>query len=161
MLTFPQARIVAIGEAMVEMAPVGEGLYRRGYAGDTFNTVWHMAQLLGDAARSGFVTRVGRDGLSDAFVAEMAADGLDVSGVTRDPERGMGLYLIELDGVERSFHYWRHARRRDGWPTIRPPWPRPCAGRPDPPVRDHPSRLLKNSRISVLCCDSLACCKMG
>ena len=89
------------------MAPVGEGLYRRGYAGDTFNTVWHMAQLLGDAARAGFVTRVGRDGLSDAFVAEMAADGLDVSGVTRDPERSMGLYLIELDGVERSFHYWR------------------------------------------------------
>ena len=67
MLTFPAGRIVAIGEAMVEMAPVGEGLYRRGYAGDTFNTVWHMAQLLGDAARSGFVTRVGRDGLSDSF----------------------------------------------------------------------------------------------
>ena len=38
MLTFPAGRIVAIGEAMVEMAPVGEGLYRRGYAGDTFNT---------------------------------------------------------------------------------------------------------------------------
>ena len=39
----------------------------------------------------------------------MAADGLDVSGVTRDPERSMGLYLIELDGVERSFHYWRQS----------------------------------------------------
>ena len=109
MLTFPAGRIVAIGEAMVEMAPVGEGLYRRGYAGDTFNTVWHMAQLLGNAARSGFFTRVGRDGLSDSFVAEMAADGLDVSGVTRDPERGMGLYLVKLDGVERSFHYWRNS----------------------------------------------------
>ena len=45
------------------MAPVGKGPYRRGYAGDTFNTIWHMAQLLGDAARSGFVTCVGRDGL--------------------------------------------------------------------------------------------------
>ncbi len=114
MLTFPAGRIVAIGEAMVEMAPVGEGLYRRGYAGDTFNTVWHMAQLLGDATRSGFFTRVGRDGLSDSFVAEMAADGLDVSGVTRDPERGMGLYLVELDGVERSFHYWRHCSAARG-----------------------------------------------
>ena len=107
MLTIPARRVVAIGEAMVEMAPVGGSLYRRGYAGDTFNTVWHMAQLLGDTARAGFVTRVGRDGLSDAFVDEMAADGLDVSGVIRDPERSMGLYLIELDGVERSFHYWR------------------------------------------------------
>jgi 2-dehydro-3-deoxygluconokinase len=92
---------------MIEMAPVDGGLYRRGYAGDTFNTAWHMGQLLGDAARVAFVTSVGRDPLSDAFVAEMEADGLDVSGVVRDPERNMGLYLIELDGVERSFHYWR------------------------------------------------------
>lgn len=109
MLTFPTRRVLAIGEAMLEMAPVGEGLYRRGYAGDTFNTIWHMAQLLGDDARAGFVTRIGRDTLSDGFAAEMSADGLDISGVARDDERGMGLYLIELDGFERSFHYWRQA----------------------------------------------------
>ena len=42
-----QGGVRAIGEAMVEMAPVGEGLYRRGFAGDTFNTAWHMAQWLG------------------------------------------------------------------------------------------------------------------
>lgn len=109
MATFPNRRAVAIGEAMVELAPVEGGLYRRAYAGDTFNTIWHMAQLLGPAGTTGFVTRVGRDGLSEAFVAEMASDGLDVSRVARDPERGMGLYLIELDGAERSFHYWRSA----------------------------------------------------
>ncbi len=97
----------AIGEAMVEMAPVGDGLYRRGFAGDTFNTAWHMARWLGPAARVGMITRVGRDALSDAFLAEMAADGMEVSGVARDPLRGMGLYMIELDGVERRFHYWR------------------------------------------------------
>ena len=97
----------AIGEAMVEMAPVGGGLYRRGFAGDTFNTAWHMAQWLGDRAEVGMITRVGQDALSDAFVAGMAADGLTLGGVSRDPSRPMGLYMIELDGVERSFHYWR------------------------------------------------------
>lgn len=107
MLTFRFPHVVAIGEAMVELAPLGGDLYRRGIAGDTFNTAWHMARLLGDAARVGFLTRVGRDRLSDAFVAELAGDGLDASGITRDPERSMGLYMIELDGVERSFHYWR------------------------------------------------------
>lgn len=107
MLTVTKPRVVAIGEAMLELAPVGGDLYRRGFAGDTFNTVWHMAPLLGPRATAGFVTRVGADSLSDAFVAEMIADGLDVSGVARDPARGMGLYLIELDGAERSFHYWR------------------------------------------------------
>ncbi|NBZ89364.1 sugar kinase [Stagnihabitans tardus] len=100
-------KLCAIGEAMIELAPVEGGLYARGFAGDTFNTAWHMAQVLGPRARVGMVTRLGRDALSDAFAAEMVADGLDVSGVSRDDHRRMGLYLIELDGVERSFHYWR------------------------------------------------------
>ena len=107
MLTFALRRVVSIGEAMIEMAPVGDGLYRRGFAGDTFNTIWHVAQLMGENASAGFVTCIGQDQLSDKFVAEMSADGLDISGVARDPRRNMGLYLIELDGVERSFHYWR------------------------------------------------------
>ena len=99
--------VIAVGEAMVELAPVGKGNYRRGFAGDTFNTAWHMAQLLEGRAKVGFVTRVGTDGISNAFVAEVVADGLDASAIGRDPLRNMGLYLIELNGAERSFHYWR------------------------------------------------------
>ncbi|MCA3506971.1 MAG: sugar kinase [Rhodobacter sp.] len=99
--------VIAVGEAMVELAPVGKGHYQRGFAGDTFNTAWHMAQLLKGRAKVGFVTRVGTDGISNAFVAEVVADGLDASAIGRDPLRNMGLYLIELNGVERSFHYWR------------------------------------------------------
>jgi 2-dehydro-3-deoxygluconokinase len=107
MIQIPRLSVRAIGEAMVEMAPVEGGLYRRGFAGDTFNTAWHMAQWLGGAADVGMVTRLGQDALSDAFVAAMAADGMSLSGISRDPSRHMGLYMIELDGVERSFHYWR------------------------------------------------------
>jgi 2-dehydro-3-deoxygluconokinase len=91
------------------MAPLGGDRYRRGFAGDTFNTAWHMAQVLGDRAEVGFVTRVGRDSLSDAFLSEMEADGLSAGAVARVADRTMGLYLISLDGVERSFHYWRSA----------------------------------------------------
>ena len=107
MRPIPRPSVRAIGEAMVEMAPVGNGLYRRGFAGDTFNTAWHMARWLGKRAEVGMITRVGQDALSDAFVAGMAADGLSIAGIMRDPSRPMGLYMIELDGVERSFHYWR------------------------------------------------------
>ena len=106
-MIFRNNHVVAIGEVMLELAPVGDGLFRRGYAGDTFNTVWHMAQLLGPDATVGYVSRVGTDALSDGFVQELAADGLDTTGISRDPARTMGLYLIELDGVERRFHYWR------------------------------------------------------
>jgi 2-dehydro-3-deoxygluconokinase len=107
MLTFRSRSAASIGEAMLEMAPVGDGLYRRGFAGDTFNTAWHMAQLLHARAPVRFATRIGADTLSDAFAAELTADGLDTSGLSRDPVRTMGLYMIELHGAERSFHYWR------------------------------------------------------
>lgn len=109
MIKFLNRNIVAVGEAMVEMASTEGGLYRRGFAGDTFNTAWHMAQALGEQARVGFATRVGNDSISESFVAELRADGVDTAHVGRDPIRSMGLYLIELDGVERHFHYWRSA----------------------------------------------------
>jgi 2-dehydro-3-deoxygluconokinase len=115
MLEFTSLKTVAVGEAMVELAPVGDGHYTRGFAGDTFNTAWHMAQALNGHAKVGFITRVGQDRISDAFVAELAADGLDVSVIGRDAARIMGLYLIELDGVERSFHYWRDTSAARGF----------------------------------------------
>lgn len=117
MLEFKSCEAVAVGEAMVELAPVGEGRYRRGFAGDTFNTAWHMAQALQGRAKVGFATQVGTDRISDAFVAELAADGLDVSMISRDPVRNMGLYLIELNGVERSFYYWRDTSAARGLAT--------------------------------------------
>jgi 2-dehydro-3-deoxygluconokinase len=58
---------------MLEMSPVEGGLFRLDFAGDTFNTLWHAAQLPGPRARAGFVTCVGTDRLSKSFVAEMVA----------------------------------------------------------------------------------------
>ncbi|MCV6547647.1 MAG: sugar kinase [Cohaesibacter sp.] len=98
---------LAIGEAMIEMAPVESGLYQRGFAGDCFNTAWHIAQILGERASVGFASRLGSDGLSNQFMGDLRQDGIDISLIHQDDQRMMGLYLIELDGVERSFHYWR------------------------------------------------------
>jgi len=100
-------RILGVGEAMVEFAPVGGDLYRRGFAGDTLNTCWHMAQLLGDRGQVGYFTRVGTDAFSSQFVDFIAANGMDASKIERDPQSTIGLYVISLDGAERSFSYWR------------------------------------------------------
>lgn len=96
--------IVGVGEAMVEFAPVEDGRYARAFAGDTLNTLWYLARL-GAPAR--YLTRVGADSLSDAFVGFLREGGIDAGAVTRDPERTLGLYMIELDGAERRFLYWR------------------------------------------------------
>ncbi len=98
---------LGVGEAMLEFAAVGDDLYRRGFAGDTLNTAWSLAQLLGDEARVAYATRVGQDAFSDAFVDFLVASRIDPAHVGRDPERTMGLYVISLDGAERSFSYWR------------------------------------------------------
>ena len=96
--------IVGVGEAMVEFAPVEAGRYARAFAGDTLNTAWYLARL-GRAVR--YLTRVGADGLSDGFLAFLSESGIGTAAVARDPDRTMGLYMIELDGAERRFLYWR------------------------------------------------------
>ena len=64
-------RIVAIGECMVEMAPVAtEGQYRLGYAGDTLNTAWYLRRLLGAIDQIDYFTAVGSDA-----VGYIAPDG--------------------------------------------------------------------------------------
>lgn len=109
MLTFHSDRVLAVGEAMIEMAIIGEDTYRRGFAGDTFNTAWHMAQIPNAALNVGYVTRVGTDTVSDRFVEMLCQDGIETTHVGHDANLTMGLYMIELAGAERSFSYWREA----------------------------------------------------
>lgn len=109
MIQFRSNNTVAVGEAMIEMAEAGPDTYRRGFAGDTFNTAWHMAQIPDAALPVRFVTKVGTDSLSSDFINLLDADGLDISHVGRVSDQAMGLYMIELDETERSFHYWREA----------------------------------------------------
>lgn len=100
-------RIVSIGEAMVEMAPLEvPGTFRMGFAGDTLNTAWYLARLMPDW-KVDYLTAAGTDGLSDRFVAFLAEAGIGTAHIKRRTDRTLGLYLIELTEGERSFAYWR------------------------------------------------------
>lgn len=103
--------VLGIGEAMVEFASTGGDSYRRGFAGDTLNTAWYLAQLLnqsGDAtARVGYYSHVGQDAFSDQLLAFIEASRLDASRIVRAVDRSLGLYVINLTGAERHFSYWR------------------------------------------------------
>ncbi|MEF2552766.1 sugar kinase [Aurantimonas sp. A2-1-M11] len=100
-------RFVSIGECMVELSSAGEGLYRKGFAGDTFNTAWYLRRGLGDGWDVAYHTALGTDTTSDEMLAFFADAGLATDLVRRIPERMPGLYMIHLDGAERSFSYWR------------------------------------------------------
>jgi 2-dehydro-3-deoxygluconokinase len=100
------AKIVLIGEAMLELSRKDGGGWNMGYGGDTLNTAVHLARAGHDVA---YLTAMGMDPFSDDLVnEEWAGEGIDTSLVLRHPSRGAGLYAITTDEAgERSFTYWR------------------------------------------------------
>lgn len=109
------SRVVCIGECMVELAPSGDGLYRRGFAGDVFNTAVYLKRSAPQLDVQ-FATVTGGDPLSRDMRQAWRAHGVGDALAAVDPDRRPGLYLIELDARgERSFHYWRGESAARGW----------------------------------------------
>ena len=101
-------RVVSIGECMVEIGPAEvPGLFRMGFAGDTFNTAWYIRRRLPADWAVDYVTAVGTDAASASMLAFMDSARIGTRHVARLPDATVGLYLIDLKDGERSFSYWR------------------------------------------------------
>jgi 2-dehydro-3-deoxygluconokinase len=108
MATSMSGRFVSIGECMVELAPAGgAGQYALGFAGDTLNTAWYARRILAEDWQVDYATCVGRDPISQRMVDFLDGAGLGTAHVQHRDDSTVGLYLIELQGGERSFSYWR------------------------------------------------------
>jgi 2-dehydro-3-deoxygluconokinase len=98
------ARIVCLGEAMVELSG-RQGRWDVHYGGDTLNTALHLTRLGFDVA---YLTALGCDPFAGAMRGAWGREGMDVSLLLTDPERTTGLYCIDTDDHgERHFSYWR------------------------------------------------------
>lgn len=88
--------VVCLGESMVTFSPSRPGrladvpAFSRGIGGAESNVACGLARA-GHTAR--WISRVGADGFGDHLVAEIAAAGVDVSYVQRDPDRATGIYF--------------------------------------------------------------------
>ena len=114
-------RIAVIGECMVEMAAVDGGLYRMGFAGDTFNTAWHLRRLLGDKSQIDYVTALGDDPTSARLRDFIATSGIGTEHVQSLAGGAPGLYVIGQENGDRVFSYWRSqsaARRLADDPAV-------------------------------------------
>ena len=101
------ARVVCVGEAMVELAARPAGGWQLGFGGDTVNTAVHLARFGHDVA---YLTTVGRDPFSQDLCDRLGREGLDNSLILRHPTRQVGLYAITTDDAgERTFTYWRES----------------------------------------------------
>ena len=100
-------RALLIGECMVELRQAGDGLMRKGFAGDTFNTAYYLRSFLPEAWPVDYFSAVGIDTISDEMLAFIEGTKVGTSFIRRLPERTPGLYMIHLRDGERSFSYWR------------------------------------------------------
>ena len=107
-MTRVQHRLLAIGEVMAEIRAEGDAGFALGFAGDSYNTAVYAAREIGISGAVAYLTRVGSEPLSKAFVKQAADEGIDVSHVAVDPDHHIGIYSVSTDAHgERSFHYWR------------------------------------------------------
>ncbi|GAA0335136.1 sugar kinase [Streptomyces blastmyceticus] len=107
------ADVVCLGESMVTFRPSRPGRladvpsFERGIGGAESNVACALAAA---GHRTRWISRVGTDGFGDHVVEAIAAYGVDVSGVRRDPSRPTGVYfrtagervLGDLSGADAS-----------------------------------------------------------
>lgn len=92
---------------MVELRQAEGGLFRQGFAGDSFNTAYYLRAFLPKAYAVDYFTAFGTDTISDEIVAFIEGTGVGTGFIRRITGRNPGLYMIHLDNGERSFSYWR------------------------------------------------------
>ena len=101
-------KILSVGECMAEFSPDEQlGKFNLGFAGDTFNTAWYIANNYSDI-NSAYFSKVGDDELSDRMLKFMSDNRVDTTHVKKVSGSTIGLYLISLVNGERTFSYWRN-----------------------------------------------------
>ena len=97
--------VACIGECMIELKQASDGLYSRGYGGDTLNAAVYLARLGIDVE---YITALGDDGLSDEMIAGWQAESVGTARVPRLKSKLPGIYMIETnEWGERRFFHWR------------------------------------------------------
>ena len=118
-------RVVAVGEAIVELVRGGDGRFGIGSAGDTFNVAVYLARAGLDVA---FATALGDDPYSDAILALAAAEGIAGDLVLRLRGRLPSLAVVDggADGTPHRYDWCGESPARELFEL--PDWGRVAEG---------------------------------
>ena len=93
---------------MLEMSDIGDGLYKKGFAGDTFNVVHYINRVSCGQLDTSYLSAIGQDALSEACFDFLVKSGISTSHIQRDPGRTIGLFILSNDEKgEKQYSYWR------------------------------------------------------
>ncbi|MGB3390670.1 MAG: sugar kinase, partial [Pseudaminobacter sp.] len=98
--------IASIGECMLELSGQSAPIWRMGFAGDTFNTLWTL-RALSSGHHVDYVSAFGDDPFSKDQIEFFRQHDIGIASSPIIAGARPGLYAIKLDGAERSFTYWR------------------------------------------------------
>ncbi|MCF4098014.1 sugar kinase [Maritalea mediterranea] len=101
------SKLVSIGECMIEMSALENGLYKKGYAGDSLNMAFYARAFLPQSVSVDYFTALGDDGESEALAQSIQNHNIGTDLIRFLPGKTPGLYMISLDQGERTFSYWR------------------------------------------------------
>jgi 2-dehydro-3-deoxygluconokinase len=98
--------VAALGEAMLEFNQTqpGQPQYLQGFGGDTSNAVIAAARA---GARTTYLTRLGQDQFGELLMALWQGEGVDTSGIERDPQAPTGIYFVTHGAHGHEFSYLR------------------------------------------------------
>lgn len=105
-----QTDVLCLGESMALFVPGEPGpveevrTWVRTVGGAESNVACNLAML---GLRASWVSAVGADAFGKAVVSAVADAGVDVSGVSVDPDRPTGLYIKESNATGSPVRYYR------------------------------------------------------
>jgi len=101
-------KFLSIGEVMLEMSDLGGGLYKKSFAGDTFNVAHYLNVVTGGRIKAEYLTAIGDDAESEACLDFMRESGVLTTRCQRNPNRTIGLFVLSNDeNGEKQYGYWR------------------------------------------------------
>lgn len=97
--------LIAVGETMLSLIALDGTLrtatsFRATHGGAESNTCIGAVRL---GLRAAWVSRLGADPLGDRIVSALAAEGVDVRRIVRDPDRPTGLMLRDTTGAPARY----------------------------------------------------------
>ncbi|MER7717633.1 sugar kinase [Streptomyces flaveolus] len=113
--------VLALGEPLVELSADSDGAlensvgFALGFGGDTSNAVVAARR---SGASAGYLTRVGDDAFGRLLLDLWEREGVDTSGVVREPGGETGLYFITRHKAEG--HRFTYRRARSAASRLRP-----------------------------------------
>lgn len=101
-------KILSIGEVMLEMSDVGGGLFKKSFAGDTFNVAHYINVTSHGRIKADYLTALGRDAISNECIDFLEKQGVSTRRVQFVDGRTIGLFILGNDAAgEKQYGYWR------------------------------------------------------